>query len=194
MASSSASSATSLSVEQQAVDFALQVIGRLENVTLKEKQMQILRTVIVEKKDTLAVLPTGFGKSLIYQLMAPFADFVESGFRPTETKAIVFVVSPLNALIRDQVTKLRECGLKACILKGDRVALDGEDDDGERVCLSEPLENLKNFQLIYAHPEALVDNKAIMQLLKTEEFQRRVRAIVVDEAHLVVDWYLNFII
>ena len=31
----------------------------------------------------------------------------------------------LNALIRDQVTKLRECGSKACILEGDRVALDG---------------------------------------------------------------------
>ena len=194
MASSSASSATSLSdVEQQGVNFALQVIGR-ENVTLKEKQMQVLRTVIVEKKDTLAVLPTGFGKSLIYQLMAPFADFVESGFRPTESNSIVLVVSPLNALIRDQVTKLRECGLKACILKVDRVALDGEGDDGERVCISESLENLKNFQLIYAHPEALVENKAVMQLLKTNEFQRRVRAIVVDEAHLVVDWYVNFII
>ena len=190
---SSVSSESDVRVEEKGVNFALQVIGR-ENVTLKEKQMQILRTVIVEKKDVLAVLPTGFGKSLVYQLMAPFADFVECGFRPTETNSIALVVSPLNALIRDQVTKLRECGLKACILKGDRVALDGEDDDGERVCISEPLENLKNFQLIYAHPEALVENKAVMQLLKTIEFQRRVRAIVVDEAHLVVDWYANFII
>ena len=194
-----ASLATSLSlesdvhVEEQGVNFALQVIGR-ENLTLKEKQMQILRTVIVEKKDALAVLPSGFGKSLVYQLMALFADFVESGFRPTEMNSIALVVSPLNALIRDHVTKLRECGLKACILKGDCVALDGEEDDREQVCISEPLENLKNFQLIYAHPEALVENKAVMQLLKTMEFQRRVRAIVVDEAHLVVDWYVNFII
>lgn len=78
-----ARSATSFSevlVEEQGVNFALQVIGR-ENVTLKEKKMQILRTVIVEKKDVLAVLPTGFGKSLVYQLMAPFADFEETGFR-----------------------------------------------------------------------------------------------------------------
>ena len=63
-----------------------------------------------------------FGKSLIYQLMAPFADFMDSGFRPTETNSIVLVVSPLNPLIGDQVTKLRECGLRACILKGDHVA------------------------------------------------------------------------
>ena len=89
-----ASSLTSLSSESEGVNFALQVIGR-ENITLKEKQMQILRIVIVEKKDALAVLPTGFGKSLIYQLMAPFADFMDSGFRPTETDSIVLVVSPL---------------------------------------------------------------------------------------------------
>ena len=112
-----ASSATSLSsendVEQQGVNFAVQVIGR-ENVTLKE--MQILRIVIVEKKNSLAVLPTSFGKSLVYQLMAPFADFMDSGLRPTETNSFVLVVSPLNSLIRDQVSKLRECGFKACIL------------------------------------------------------------------------------
>ena len=88
--------------------------------------MQILRIVIVEKKNTLAVLPTGFGKSLVYELMAPFADFMDSGCRPTEANSIVLLVSLLNALmIRDQVTRLRKCGLKAYILKGDRVALDG---------------------------------------------------------------------
>ena len=91
------SSDSDVLVEEQAVNFALQVIGR-ENVTLKEKQMQILRTVIVEKKDVLAVLPTGFGKSLVYRLMAPFADFVETGFRSTENISIVLVVSPLNVL------------------------------------------------------------------------------------------------
>lgn len=89
-----ASSVTSLSSESEGVNFALQVIGR-ENITLKEKQMQILRIVIVEKKDALAVLPTGFGKSFIYQLVVPFADFMDSGFRPTETDSIVLVVSPL---------------------------------------------------------------------------------------------------
>ena len=172
----------------EGVHFALEVIGR-ENVTLRDKQMQILKNVIVEKKNVLAVLPTVFGKSLVYKIMPPFADFMDSGFRPTETNSIVLVISPLNALIRDQVTKVRECGLKACILKADRVALDGEDDDGEQVCLSEPLQNPKNFQLIFAHPEALVENKAIMKLLKTTELQRRMRAIVVDETHLVGDWY-----
>ena len=87
--------------------------------------MQILRIVIAEKKNALALLPTVVGKSLVYELMAPFAVFMDSDFRPTEANSIVLFVSHLTALIRDQVTKLRECGLKACILKGDRVALDG---------------------------------------------------------------------
>ena len=42
--------------------------------------------------------------------------------------------------------------------KADCVALDGEDDDGEQVCLSKPLENLKTFQLTFAHAEDLVEN------------------------------------
>ena len=48
----------------EAVHFALEVIGR-ENVRLRDKQMQILKNVIVEKKNVLAVLPTVFGKSLV---------------------------------------------------------------------------------------------------------------------------------
>lgn len=46
--------------------------------------------------------------------------------------------------------------MKACILKADRVALDEEDDDGEQVCLSEPLENLENKSL--REKERIVDD------------------------------------
>ena len=93
----------------------------------------------------LAVLPTGFGKSLI----APFADFIEPG------KSIVIVTSALKALIKDQVTRLGEKGLKSCILKADRVASDCQDMAGVSVISSHELQNLSDFQLIYAHPEAL---------------------------------------
>ena len=173
----------------EGVKYGLEVIGK-KDFTLKDEQLTILKIITVQKRDVLAVLPTGFGKSLVYQLIAPFADFMAIAHRPTVNESIVLVISPLNALIRDQVSKLKESGLKACILKGDRVALD-EDGDEEHVSVSEPVENLKNFQVIFAHPEALVENKATLKILKTEEFQNRVRAIVVDEAHLVVDWYVH---
>ena len=54
-------------------------------------------------------------------------DYMDSDQRPTQKKSIVLVVSPLNALIRDQVTKLKQSGLKACILKGDGVEGDEEE-------------------------------------------------------------------
>ena len=182
------------SCHKEAVNYALKVVAK-ENLTLKDQQLKIINLVTVEKRDVMAVLPTGFGKSLVYQIMAPFAEFMKCGHKPTAdtVNSVVLVISPLNALIRDQVSKLRASGLKACILKADRVVLDDEDDDGEQVSLSsaEPLESLKNFQLIFAHPEALVENKRVMKILKTPEFQNRLIAIVVDEAHLVVDWYVN---
>ncbi|XP_068723416.1 uncharacterized protein [Montipora capricornis] len=99
------------------------------------------------------------------------------------------MVSPLNALIRDQVTKLRQSGLKACILKGDHV--EGEEDEREEEqegLAFSAIENLKEFQVIFAHPEALVGNKNVINLLKTAGFKNRIKAMVVDEAHFVVDW------
>ena len=77
--------------------------------------------VLNERKDIMAVLPTGYGRSLIYQIMAPFAEFMCCHAEPTaHCQKIVLVISPLNALIRNQVTKLRASGLKSCMLKADR--------------------------------------------------------------------------
>ena len=174
------------SLTEEAVNYALKAVGK-QNITLKEKQLSILKLIVLEKKDVLAVLPTGFGKSLIYQTIAPFADFIERDESTERGKSIVIVISPLNALIIDQVTKLRETGLRACILKADRVASDCQDIEEVSISSSEELENLANFQLLYAHPEALVESRQVLKLLKKEEFQNRIRAIVVDEAHLVVD-------
>ena len=79
-------------------------------------------------------------------------DYIVAGGHPTENKSVVLVVSPINALIKDQVTKLRQRGLR------DRV-------DAEEVFFSntiEPLESLWRYQLVFAHSEVLVDNKMIV--------------------------------
>ena len=44
--------------------------------------------------------------------------------------------------------------------------------------------------LLFGHSKVFVGNKTVVKMLKGEEFQRRVRAIVIDEAHLVLQWYL----
>ena len=170
------------------VKYGLEKVGKA-NITLKPKQEEILKIIALTQKDVLAVLPTSYGKSLIYQIMPPLIDYMDSGQRSTQNKSIVLVVSPLNALIRDQVTKLKQSGLKACILKGDHVEGEEEErkEEQEGLALS-AIENLKEFQLIFDHLEALVGNKNVIKLLKTAEFKNRMKAIIVDEAHLVVDW------
>ena len=149
----------------------MKAVGK-QNITLKEKQLSILKLIVLEKKDVLAVLPTGFGKSLIYQTIAPFADFIERDESTERGKSIVIVISPLNALIKDQVTKLRETGLRACILKADRVASDCQDIEEVSISSSEELENLTNFQLLYAHPEALVESRQVLKLLKKRRISK----------------------
>lgn len=91
----------------------------------------------------------------------------------------VFVISPLNAIMRDQIHKLKETGISVCVLKADHVDLDNED-------VSFPLDLLKttHYELIFAHPEVLVDSKKVATLLKSTAFNQKVCAIVVDEAHL----------
>ena len=78
-----------------------------------------LRAICLEKRDVLTMLPTGFGKSRWYQAFPAIFDFMESESKQRE--AIVIVVSPLNALIRDQLQKLKGC-VNVCVLQstGDR--------------------------------------------------------------------------
>ena len=79
--------------------------SRYSNLNLKPKQVQCIEA-IYSGRDVVAVLPTGYGKSLIFHLL-PSLFFEKlnsqrlvpsSSFRP-----VVIVVSPLNALIKDQI-------------------------------------------------------------------------------------------
>ena len=167
-----------------ALNYGLQSLG-FSNISLKENQYEVLRELVVKNSDVLAVLPTGYGKSLIYQLLPPVLNFMEGS---SAKRFSVMVISPLNALIRDQLVKIREAGLNVCMLKGDRVM--GDDDVGEDVSMTVPVETLLTtiYDLIFAHPEVVIDSRKVAKLLKNPAFKRKVRVIVVDEAHLVIDW------
>ena len=91
----------------------------------------------------LAVLPTGYGKSLIYQLLAPTYNFMDFAGSPGGKKSTVnvIVISPLNALIRDQFMKMREGGLNVSVLRGDRMDTEDGSDDHD-VSLDVPVEIL----------------------------------------------------
>ncbi|PJE77469.1 hypothetical protein CI610_03607 [invertebrate metagenome] len=81
------------------------------NITLKEKQIETLRA-LYEDHDCVSVLPTGYGKSVIFQLLPWFCQLKMEKRKPMS----VIVVSPLNSLIQDQVITMRKKGFTACSL------------------------------------------------------------------------------
>ena len=84
----------------QAINFG-QEIQNFSDITLKEKQYEVLKLLVVEQKDVLAVLPTGYGKSLIYYLLPPVCNFMNCGGMSNAQHPSVLIISPLNALIQD---------------------------------------------------------------------------------------------
>lgn len=129
-------------------------------------QEDIIRSVLTGH-DTLALLPTGGGKSLCYQLPA------------LAMEGVCLVISPLIALMKDQVQQLSNRGIKAaCLVSGmtsreQEVVLNG--------CL------FGRIKLLYVSPERLKQNLFLGHLR-----QMKVSFVAVDEAHCISQWGYDF--
>ena len=150
-------------------------------IGIKEKQYEALWSVVKDKNDSICVLPTGYGKSLIYQLLPFMFDFYPhcEDNDLSSSSSFVLVISPLNALMIDQITKLKD-HVNVSIMKA--VHVDESKD--------EPLYMDNNSsKIIFAHAEALLEDKKVFQhLLKSKKYKDNLKAIVIDEAHLVTEW------
>ena len=75
----------------RALEFALTKAGRDSQFRLKPEQKEIIEASVPFKKDVLGVLPTGFGKSLLFHLLRDFFDFMDAAQRPLKRRSITVV-------------------------------------------------------------------------------------------------------
>ncbi|XP_046546635.1 ATP-dependent DNA helicase RecQ-like [Haliotis rubra] len=175
------------------------------NFELKDQQLSTLRH-LYEGNDCIAVLPTGYGKSAVFQLLPWLLQ------KDLSVPGMVIVVCPLNSLMQDQVMSLCDRGIKACFLNSQDTAgktykmisrqidvetlEEEEDNDQDEVDATEndihaptyvKMKELQQgqFNIIYAHPETLLNNKTVGRLLRSPLFQEKVCAVVVDEVHMI---------
>ncbi|MEZ4814076.1 MAG: ATP-dependent DNA helicase RecQ [Bdellovibrionota bacterium] len=134
----------------------------------RKGQIGILESIL-SGQDTLAVMPTGGGKSLCYQIPA----LLPQG-------GIVVVVSPLIALMRDQVQNLKSLGIPAG-------ALHSGQDLGEKRDVFSQLNNAHRF-ILYVSPERVQNDGFAPWLQK----QKNIRLFAIDEAHCISQWGSDF--
>lgn len=134
--------------------------------TFRDKQLEIISTVL-DQKDCLALLPTGGGKSICYQVPGILSE------------GVCLVISPLIALMEDQIAQLKKRGIKATAITS---AMSKRQID---IALDNAIYG--NTKFLYVSPERLKTH-----LFKVRFEKMNINLVAVDEAHCISEWGYDF--
>ena len=150
---------------------AQQVLNDIFGYTSFKGAQQAIVEHVCAGGDALVLMPTGGGKSLCYQLPALLRE------------GVAIVVSPLIALMQDQVDALRQLGVKAAFLNSSQTP---EEAQGVNNLLVNG-----ELQILYVAPERLMLSGFLVQLAEIEK-HTGLALFAIDEAHCVSEWGHDF--
>ena len=150
-----------------ALSEALDILKRFWGYDSFRKKQDVIIQNVIDGKDTLALLPTGGGKSICYQVPGMIKD------------GCCLVVSPLIALMQDQVQQLKKRGIKAVAITS------GMSKKEIEIQLDNAIYGGTKF--LYVSPERLKT-----RLFKARFEKMNINLIAVDEAHCISEWGYDF--
>lgn len=159
------------SIDLSPATLAAELKQRFGFDSFRPGQQEIVRDIL-QGRDVLAIMPTGGGKSLCFQLPALLR------------RGVCIVISPLIALMQDQVRLLQDNGIDATFINS---SLD-------RAEVARRLARLERgeLKLLYVAPERLLQSGFEGDVLPRLQASHGITSLVVDEAHCVSDWGHDF--
>ena len=152
---------------------SVEELFEIESLFLEQKGA--IRAFIEKDVSIFVGLPTGAGKSLIFQSLPFVFDSLYGNPRGT---SVLMVISPLKALMRDQVNYLLNLGIPAIAI------VDELNTDPEI------LQQVKNgtYTHVYGSPECFLSCKAWRDIFSDSDFTSKLIGVAIDEAHCIVQW------